>query len=440
MHTRAAALPFLLCLFASCGGDDSGADPAEPGAARIDARFERVESDAARALRELVDLGHYREARALLDAEGPRLGAEADLIEARLAALTGDPTEVVRAVERARAAAPDDPRVPATMVELSAWAGHLDTARTELDGALRAFGATPELLRARGVLELAQQGGARKGVASIESALRRDRDLPFTARALGQGYLLLAKERLAAGQPTAALEAVRASLSHDPEEVEARRVLADVLASAMHFEEAILVMGELVDAGEPLTGELATLHKKAGIAGLIPGEDETAEQRDERRARSLEHFIAARDLGLSDDELGSGARMLEDEAARRTDLAAEAYAAEDLATAKAELELALHHDPTDLAARNLLAVTQYRLGDYAEAARHWREVMVVMESERLVPPDPIHLNLARALVRDGDEVGARGTLERWLERNGEDAAYAHQVAATREALDQLRGD
>lgn len=439
MHPRAAAaLPLLLCLLASCGDDATDTDATVT--ARGVARPERVESETARALRELVDLGHYAEARALLTAEGPRLGAEADLIEARLAALTGEQTDVVRAVERARAAAPDDPRVPATMVELSAWAGHLDTARQELDAALQDFGTTPELLRARGVLELAHSGGARKGVASIESALRRDADLPFTARALGQGYLLIAKEQLSAGRPTASLEAIRASLSHDPEEVEARRVLADVLASAMHFEEAILVLSELYEEGEPLDGELAAMHKKAGIAGLIPADGESSEDRDARRARALDHFVSARELGLTGEELGSGERLLADEAERWTDLGGTSYAQEDFVAAKQQLELALYYDPGDLAARNLLAVTLYRQGDYAEAARHWREVMVVMEGERLVPPDPVHLNLARALVKDGDEVGARGTLERWLERNGEDEAYAHQVPATRDALAQLRGD
>lgn len=400
-------------------------------------RYQREAAEEVRTLRRLVDLGHTDEALPLLRAWTGRLGIEAHLIDARLQTLLGNGTEAVRAIERARAIDASDPRVFATMIEISAAVGNTQTARDELERGLAAVGPCPELTRSKGVLELYQAGGARRGVATIESAVRQDPDLPFVDRALAQGHLLLAKEALAAGRPTAALESAQRSLSYDSREVETRRVLADVLASRSRLEEAILVITELVAEGEPLQGELASLHKKAGIAALIPVPDESDADRSARRERSLEHLIAARELGLSNEELASGARILSDEAQRVADEGSAAYQASDFEGARRSFERALRYDPDHLSARNHYAVVLYRLGDYAEAARQWREVMVVMEGEGIVPPEPIHLNLAQAQVQDGDREGARGTLERWLERNADDADYAEYVVLTREALSQL---
>jgi len=400
-------------------------------------RIQREAAEEVRALRRHIDLGRTAEATTLLGIWSARLGIEADLLEARLHTLLGNDTEAVRAIERARALDPLDPRVSATMIEISAAVGHLDTARAELERSMDELGSSAELMRAQGVMELYQSGGARRGVSKIESALRLDPDLPFVDRSLAQGHLLLAKEALAAGRPTAALESAQRSLSFDPQEVETRRVLADILASRSRLEEAILVISELVDEGEPLHGELASLHKKAGIASLIPVPQETVEARQARRERALEHLITARELGLTDEELASGARILVDEAERLAERGSAAYREDDLDAARASFERALRYDPDHLSARNHYAVVLYRLKDYADAARQWREVMVVMEGEGIIPPEPIHLNLAQAQVQDGDRDGARGTLERWLERNESNEDYADYVVQTREVLSRL---
>lgn len=431
-------LPLALCACTDSSEDSTHASTSPSGAtARAEHRAQREEDEEVRALRRHVDLGRLEEASPLLRSWRGRLGIEADLIDARIQTLLGNDTDAVRAVERARAVDPQDPRVYATMAEISAAVGNVDTARSELERGLAAVGPCPELTRAQGVLELYQSGGARRGVATIESALRRDPQLPFVDRALAQGHLLLAKEALAAGQPTAALEAAQRSLSYDSREVETRRVLADILAARSRLEEAVLVITELVQEGEPLQGELAVLHKKAGIAALIPAPGETEADHEARRGRALEHLVTARELGLSTEELSSGARILADEAVRLADRGVDAYSHEDLELARECFERALRYDPDHLSARNHYAVVLYRMKDYAEAARQWREVMVVMEGEGIVPPEPIHLNLAQAQVQDGDREGARGTLERWLERNESNEAYADYVVRTREVLSQL---
>lgn len=441
MHTSFRLLLVLpLALFGcSDAADESAQETPGQAAAKTQVvrRVQREEADEVRALRRHVDLGRIDEALPLLRSWGGRLGLEADLIEARMHTLRGNDTEAVRAIERARAVDPQDPRVFATMIEISAAVGNTGTARSELERGLASVGNGPELTRAKGILELYQSGGARRGVATIEAALRVDPDLPFVERALAQGHLLLAKEALAAGRPTAALESAQRSLSYDDREVETRRVLADILAARSRLEEAALVISELVAEGEPLQGELAVLRKKAGIAALIPVPGESDEERETRRDRALEHLVAARELGLSIEELASGARILADEADRLADRGVRAYADGDFEFARESFERALRYDPDHLSARNHYAVVLYRLKDYAEAARQWREVMVVMEGEGIVPPEPIHLNLAQAQVQDGDTEGARGTLERWLERNAANEAYADYVVRTREALSQL---
>lgn len=441
MHSSLRLLLLLTLLSAACS--DASDEPADhtttPTGAEVASRrrVQREEAEEVRALRRHVDLGQTDEVLPLLRSWGARLGLEADLIEARLHTLAGKNTEAVRAIERARAVDPRDPRVFATMVEISAAAGNIETARAELERGIETVGSCPELTRSQGILELYRSGGARLGVSKIESALRLDPDLPFVERALAQGHLLLAKEALAAGRPTAALESAQRSLSYDSREVETRRVLADILASRSRLDEAVLVITELVDEGEPLQGELAVLHKKAGIAALIPAPNETDDEREARRDRALEHLVVARELGLSLEELASGARILADEAERLAERGVRSYADGDLELARESFERALRYDPDHLSARNHYAVVLYRLKDYAAAARQWREVMVVMEGEGIVPPEPIHLNLAQAQVQDGDTDGARGTLERWLERNESNEAYADYVVRTREALSQL---
>jgi Tfp pilus assembly protein PilF len=429
-----------LALAACSDSSEPAGGDASTSSAQANAQKHRVQREEAAEVRELrrhIDLGRTDEALPLLGIWGARLGIEAELLEARLHTLVGNDTEAVRAIERARAIDTQDPRVSATMIEISSAVGHLETARAELDRAISTLGSSAELLRAQGVMELYSAGGARRGVSRIESALRLDPDLPFVERALAQGYLLLAKEALAAGRPTAALEAAQHSLSYDPQEIETRRVLADILASGSRLEEAILVITELVDEGEPLQGELASLHKKAGIATLIPVPGETDDDRETRRSRALEHLVTAREYGLTDEELASGTRILVDEADRLAERGSRAYREDDLDLARDSFERALRYDPDHLSARNHYAVVLYRLEDYAEAARQWREVMVVMEGEGIVPPEPIHLNLAQAQVQDGDRDGARGTLERWLERNESNADYADYIERTREVLAQL---
>jgi Flp pilus assembly protein TadD len=172
----------------------------------------------------------------------------------------------------------------------------------------------------------------------------------------------------------------------------------------LDFQAAIAVLEGLVADGAALRPELASMHKKAALGALL--------ERD--RPRALEHFVAARDLGLSDEDLASGAALLDQEARLATEMGLAALDKNDLAAAEAQLRKATHYEPGMLAPRNHLGVVLYRRGQFGEAAALWRGVLAEARAEAIELPDPVHLNLALALKAAGDVAAARQVLDEYL--------------------------
>lgn len=429
MRPPALALTIVLAV-SSCGRTAEAvatSSPSSPGPEAPKAvRAPRCSDPEVARLRKCLDLGRLDEARSLLpclDRERERLGREELLLRARFEALSGNAIEAIRKVEAARKDGPADPDVYATASEIYAAAGKLEAGWDEERAGERACGEAPELLRARGVLWISRSGGAKRGLELLETARRGDPDLPFTDRALSQAHLLVGKEDAAARKASGALEHARLAASLDPEDVDARRFLSEALLLSGDYEGAVAEIAALVDKGQPLVSELALLHKKAGIASLLVRE----------RERAIGHFVAARKLGLTDDELSTGARVLGEEASARVARGVEAYEKDDFETARSEFSAALEIEPDRIEAKNHLAVVQFHRGNFAEAASLWRSVLETAEKEHLDLPEPVHVNLAKATALSGDVEAARRVLENYLAKEPE----GRWAAETRAALDAL---
>lgn len=387
----------------------------------------RSMSAAAVRLRDAIDTGRLVDALELLPGVRDTLGVEGTLLTARVRALEGRHVDSGALIEEARKAAPNDPRVYATAAELHGAAGRFETAWREVRLGEEVCGDdAPEIVRARGVIWICREGGAREGVELLEDAFASDASLPFLARPMGQGYLLLAKSALAEGQARLALTYVERSLEHDPVDIDARRLAADVRAGLGDFHGAIGLLEKLFVDGEPVQSELALMHKRSGMAALI-GSD---------RQSALFAFREARRLGLTDAELGTGAQVLADEADELIQLGIEAFQARKLESAVIKFELALKYDPDHLEARNHLGVALYQLDQLEPAIEAWREVVRTAWDEDIELPDPVHINLATALLRSGDEAGARDILQAYLVH----APEGPWSAPTRERLAQLTED
>ena len=230
---------------------------------------------------------------------------------------------------------------------------------------------------------------------------------------------------MAAGDAVGALVHARRSVEFAPNEDDAWRFLSEVLAATGDFEGAIDVLTGLGETGAEVVGELASLHKRAGMLALL----------DKDRPRAVDHFLAARRNGLGDDELGTGVNVLRDEALAEVRRAQESWDLGLVASARSSFERALELDPERIDARYLLGVLCFASEEYAHAARVWREVLDQAQDEELALPDPVHLNLAHALWRAGDRDAAREVLDRYL---AEQPSGEH-AAATRELLSKIPG-
>lgn len=429
-RTRRRALAALTALvLAACTGDDvpiasaSSARPPSPSAAAAklaDARPElvarpRAEDAELARLRRALDFGRVDEARALMGTAGvlERAGDEAAELRARLAALDGRTLEALRLLEDARRERPSDPALHAALAEIYANAGKFETAWSELKRGDEAFAkagadegdarasspaSSAELARARGILWILREGGAEKGLDLLESARAADPELAFAERALAQAHLLVAKAHAKAEDLAAATEHVDRSLAFDAKDVDARRLSADLRAAAGDFTEALAILEGLVAEKEPLQGELALLYKKAAMGALLA----------KNRPLAIERFAKARSLGLTTAELGSGAAILEEEVRARVERGVAAYEKSDLDSAEKEFRAALELAPDEIRAQNHLGVVRFKRGDAVEAARLWRSVLATARAEAIELPEPVHVNLAKALVQSGDPEGARG--------------------------------
>lgn len=420
-------VPLSLC---ACGGDaaDAGSGPSGGGSgggsAPLPVTTDRFQGAGAEELRRALDLGLHGKVVELLEQVDPAdYGVEHDLLLARLASLEGRDVDVTPLIEKARTAAPEDPRVYATAAELHAASGRLETASVEINRGLETCGPRPELLRAQGVLMVCKQGRAQEGVELFERALSYDRSLPFTVRPRAQAKLLLAKMALSEQRPQAALALTKESLSLDSLDIDARIFFADVLASNGEYPSAVQVLEELQIEGVDRKSELALMYKRAAIGEMVLGNKEA----------SLEYFRLARGAGLSDEELGSGADQLA--AAAKTAMAGgvEAFQAGNLDLARIQFEEALNYDPSLLVVKTQLAVVLFQQEKYLPAATQYREVLDVAIAEGLELPDPVHIFLAKALHKAGDENAAKKVLEAYLTREPE----GQWASATRSLVGEL---
>ena len=391
---------------------------------------------------------------------------EALLLGARLAAYGGDPVEVSRLIEQARERGPRDDRVYSTAAELHAAKGRLETAAAELQRGVTVCGATPALQRAQGIILICTQGRAREGLKALEGALAADPELPFVGRPLSQAHLLVGKHTMGAGDPALAFEHAEKAVDFDPTDVDARHFYAECSISTGDLGRAIAVYEELHAEGEPLTVELSTLCKNAGVAALVQREREVA----------IDYFMRARELGLNDAELATGVDVLRQtatallEQSRAQREAGDSKTAEELAEEAAfvdvtleaaqldladfdlergisaaaagqareaaqHFEAALAHDPDYLEAHHFLAATLFGLDDFEGAANHWTWVSTTAALESLELPEPVHVRLAEALERAGRPDEARATLEEYL-RTSPQGSFLQE---TREALEGLGG-
>ncbi|MCH2107273.1 MAG: tetratricopeptide repeat protein [Planctomycetes bacterium] len=398
-------LPLALCCITSCGGDLEGPNDPSQVPETLARRSDRVQEEWALTLRQAIEFGGLEYARTTLELQSDELGVEADLLRARLLTAEGADLEAQRAIERARRAAPRDVRVPATACELHSAHGRMESALQELKLAHELGGAMAEVHRAKGVHLLSQSGRAAEGLRELEVARELDPSLPFVDRAMAQAHLLLAKEHLGKGRSKDALRSVERSLHHDPQEFETRRLLSDVLLAEKRILDALVVLEELYAEGHSIIGELATMEKRAALVLLLQGEREDA----------LDLFCKAREHGLGDDELGSGAQILAEAGMEALAAGVDAYEAGALDEARGRFERAVRLDPELLAAQNHLGVVCFRLGDNECAKRHWEVVWQAAVKEGLELPEPVEVNLARAMARLGELKQAEALLRASLE-------------------------
>jgi tetratricopeptide (TPR) repeat protein len=357
-------------------------------------------------LRRAIGEGRLDEARALHAQLVQNDGVEITLLGARVAALGGDDEEASRLVERARALAPTDARVYATAAEIHAAAGRMETADEEIRRGVEACGPNPELERSRGVYLICVPGGAEAGLGLLETALAHDPGLPFVARPLGQAHLLVAKEDARGNDLAAALEHAKQSIAHDPEDVDARRFLAEMMVNALDFGGAITIYEALLEEHVPVEIEASQAYKNGAVAALAMG----------ARDQAVVMFLRARTLGMDDDALGSGVGVLRDEAR------AEAVAALDREDAKlpeerdAHIEKALVLDANigeDLVVRAVHALDREKYGDAKSLARQ-ALFFLTNDPRALALPE---LAAAREAVASQDLPSAQGIVREALERN-----------------------
>ena len=400
---------FWLLVLAACGsqsGETQGGP--EAGATEPVAALAPARSDDPRVVqaREALDLGRADLARALVPQAVAVAGSEGPLLEARLAALTGDHLAALAHLARARREAPEDPRVYATAAEIHAARGNLEEADTEIKRGVEAGGATaPELARARGVHLICSPGQARHGLALLLRARELDADLPYLDRPLGQAHMLVAKEQIGAGDLVAAQKSVSQSLAHDPEDLDTRRLEVEVLMGLGEWGKGIASMEALLLEGLPLEAELAGYCKNAAFWAVTHGQKELG----------VKHYLRALQLGFPRAELGHGLGVLSAEADELAGRGVESLNAGEESAARELLDRALVCDPDSLLANNFLGNLHHGAGDIEGAVSCWIRVVDRARSEALELPEPVHIKLAQAQgLGLGDFEKARETLEAYL--------------------------
>lgn len=465
--------PFVLaaCLGLFPGACGSGSEAAPPSADSesmhaSNASAVRWQDERVVSLRAALADGWAEVAQELLDELGddPRLGLEAPLLRARLAALQGDPIAASRYVENARAMDDRDARVWATAAELAVMEGSFETALAQLEEGKTRCGATPELLRAEANFWIFRPGlhHGKRGLDLLLRAQELDPDLPFLRWPLSEAHRLYAQSLSGTRTKEAIVEAEKA-VALSAENQEARELLGDLYMADHRWGAGIEVFEGLLREGRPLEAKVALFSKQAGVVALQQGHKDLA----------LEYFTRARELGLSEEELGTGAAVLRraaqaaveaaqelqatdpgamqaalEQAERHwpdtpslramrcdlnTDAGMQALRTGDWEEARDAFEAALAWDEHALVARLMLGRACLELGEYPEASAAWHRVIDQAREMNVPLPDPVHLDLARALALQDRFEEARGVLQNYLDFEPEGPF----VDDTRRLLDEL---
>jgi len=431
---RSILLAALLALVSSCDPDSKPevAAPSPPPVAKTSSEparplgppqlpRDRTEGYlAAAAAYERGDFAKSEELRLKLPSS-----FDVELLGARLLAARGDEIAAVRAIESARARLPGQTRVQATAAEIHAAALRFDSAEAEIREGLALSGPTPDLTRARGVLALVRENGARKGLEHLLAAREAEPALEFCAQPLSQAHLLLGNAALAAQDALDAAGHAKAALAAQPDDLDATLLLSDALAAAGEFAQALELRERALERGADVRGALGLLYARAGTAALLAPE----------RPLAVQRFLRARELGLSDEELGFGATVLEEELRAAVDAGVTAYDAGSFAEARAKFTEALRFDRASIEVHNHLGVVNFKLGEFAAAVDEWTQVLDLARKSSLALPEPVHLNLARALHKAGRRDEIRKVLDDYLAREpqGEFAAETREMLARLDA-------
>ena len=432
---RLRAFAFSLGLFAgSCGGDIEPEDPGTVAASgsgggqtlilapMVDSEPRSLDPRLLGARRALA-AGQASSARTQLDQLAGAAGVEGPLLEARLALWSREVVEALAAVERARALAPADSRVFATSAEILAVTDRGADAEQEILDGIEVAGLTPDLRRAQGVRMLFQSGRGPAALGLLEAALEADPDLPYMDWPLSQAYLLTARADLGQAGGAAAVEHALLALQYDSSLSEAYVVLGDGYGGILDFTSSLEAYRMAAEAGIDVTRELVDTHLRAGMAARMLKDDRSA----------THHYLAARDFGVSDLELGSGADYLAGRANLAMKRAGQADIDGDLDLAEEHLEEAINLDPSNFEALHYLAELRFGRGAFDGAAIAWEVLLGFESAAGQGKLSQTHLNLGRALVKAKRAKEARGYLQTYLDRWPE-GAFADQ---TREMLVRL---
>lgn len=373
-----------------------------------------------------LEKGDLERAQALLAELGDTEQPDTSLMRARARAAASDAIGAVREIEAARRAFPDQASVYATAAEIHAAAGRLESAENEIRMGLAVAGPTPELERARGVLMLCRERGAMAGLQHLIDALRADPGLPFCERALAQAHLLLGNAAMAQKDPATAIAHARAALVLAPTDQDTRMLLCDALAAKGELGEALKGYEALMAEGRDLRSTLALYYQRAATAALLVPD----------RALAVERYLRARELGLSDSDLGFGLQVLAETSSKAIESGIESYEAQDLAAARASFEQALRCCPNSVEGHNHLAVVLFKQGHFDGASEHWRKVLDLAAAGGETLPEPVHLNLARALHEQGQLAEVKELLEDYLAREPQ----GEWADATRKMLDRFAAE
>jgi tetratricopeptide (TPR) repeat protein len=341
-----------------------------------------------------------------------------------LLAAQGDSVGAVREIEAARAKWPDQSCLYATLAEIHATGGRLESAQDEIRTGLAVAGPTPDLSRARAVLCLLQKGGAKAGLGHLLAATHDEPDLAFCRAPLCEAHRLLASEALGQHNAVEALAHVRAGLELEPDNPELRLLEADALIANGDYDKGLPAYEELARGGRDLGAALRMYYQKGATAALVEGRKELAFSR----------YLRARQLGASNEELGFGVEVLHRAVVNAQAKADEAFEAGRWNDARTELDRLLTIEPTQLAAQTQLGVVCFKLEDYAGAEKTWRKVLELAERDRVILPDPVHLKLASALHALGRDEEIKPLLDHYLATQPE----GEWVKLTQETLARLR--